>query len=346
MDPLTELLAGVRARGALFHQSFLPSPWALRLDCGTPLALASMVHGTAWVLPDDGSPVRLNPGDVAILRGAAPYTVADSPAPSAGDVVLHSGDSCTGPDGAELAADLSLSTRSWGAREDGAAVLLSGMYQVEGDVGSRLLAALPPVLTVEQCMTDCPLSPVIAEEIARDEPGQQAVLDRLLDLLLLATLRSWFNGNEAHAPAWYRAHGDPVVGQALRLLHADPAHPWTVGALAAKAGTSRATLARRFTALVGEPPMSYLTDWRLTLAADLLRTPGATLGSVARQVGYADAFSLSAAFKRTRGVSPRAHLHATATPPPAGPTAPGRLIGARARPATAAVAGRAGTTSR
>jgi AraC-like DNA-binding protein len=130
------------------------------------------------------------------------------------------------------------------------------------------------------------------------------VLDRLLDLLLIAVLRSWFARPGARDPGWYQAHSDPVVGPALRLLHDDPAQPWTVASLAARTGVSRATLARRFTDLVGEPPMAYLTGWRLALAADLLREPAATVGSVARRVGYGSAFALSAAFKRERGVAP------------------------------------------
>ena len=104
-----------------------------------------------------------------------------------------------------------------------------------------------------------------------------------------------------------------MVGPALRLLQHNPAHPWSVNELAAKVGVSRAALARRFTALVGEPPMAYLTGWRLALAADLLREPDATLAAVARQVGYATPFALSAAFKRVRGVSPQEHRRARLT---------------------------------
>jgi AraC-like DNA-binding protein len=90
----------------------------------------------------------------------------------------------------------------------------------------------------------------------------------------------------------------------LRLLHEDPARRWTVAELAAAAGVSRATFAARFSALVGEPPLGYLTTWRMTLAADLLRDAEATVAAVAREVGYTDAFAFSAAFKRVRGVSP------------------------------------------
>jgi AraC-like DNA-binding protein len=89
------------------------------------------------------------------------------------------------------------------------------------------------------------------------------------------------------------------------MLYNNPSHPWTVAALAADAGASRAALARRFTELVGEPPMTFLTGWRLDLAADLLREPDATIGSVARQVGYGSPFALSTAFKRVHGISPR-----------------------------------------
>jgi AraC-like DNA-binding protein len=145
---------------------------------------------------------------------------------------------------------------------------------------------------------------LLAEELQHEGPGQEVVLDRLLDLLLITALRSWLDGPDARAPGWYAATGDPVVGPALRLLQHNPAHPWTVRDLAAKVGVSRAALARRFTELVGEPPIAYLTTWRLTLAADLLREPDATLASVARRVGYATPFALSAAFKRVRGVSP------------------------------------------
>jgi AraC-like DNA-binding protein len=148
---------------------------------------------------------------------------------------------------------------------------------------------------------------MLSREIVRDEPGQEAVLDRLIDLLLVAVLRAWLSRHRAEAPGWYRAQGDPLVGRALRALQNNPAEPWTVATLAREIGVSRATLARRFGDMVGEPPMAFLTAWRLALAADLLREPGATIGAVAQQVGYSSPFALSAAFKRVRGVSPKEH---------------------------------------
>jgi AraC-like DNA-binding protein len=112
-----------------------------------------------------------------------------------------------------------------------------------------------------------------------------------------------------------------VVGTALRLLHADPAAPWTVASLADRTGVSRSTLAKRFADLVGEPPLTYLTRWRMTLAADLLVEQGATtVGEIARSVGYSDPFGFSAAFKRVRGANP-SEFRRTATAAPAGSNA-------------------------
>ncbi len=120
-------------------------------------------------------------------------------------------------------------------------------------------------------------------------------------------LRAWFARPGGDAPSTYRAYGDPLVGRALRLLQDNPAHPWTVATLAAEVGISRAALARRFNELAGEPPIGFLANWRINLAADLLLESGATLGSVAAEVGYATPFALSAALKRVRGVTPRTH---------------------------------------
>jgi AraC-like DNA-binding protein len=202
---------------------------------------------------------------------------------------------------------MSLGVRTWGDDPDGATMMITGTYQMRGEISQRLLGALPTLLVLPDGSWDCPLVPLLGDEIVKDAPGQDVFLDRLLDLLLIAVLRAWFARPEAEAPGWYRAHGDPVVGPALRLLHHNPAHPWTVATLARETGVSRAALARRFTELVGEPPMAFLTGWRLTVAADLLREPGATVGSVARKVGYASPFALSTAFKRVRGISPQQH---------------------------------------
>ncbi|RII17630.1 Xylose operon regulatory protein [Streptomyces sp. YIM 130001] len=306
MDALAGLLDGPRARGAFLIRACFDPPWAVRIEDRAPLSVMAMTQGDAWLVPDSGEPLHLRPGDIAIARGPDPYTCADSPETAPG-AVIHPGGRCAAPDGREMPDYIDLGTRTWGGRADGDAVMLVGTYQMRGEISDRLLGALPPLLVLAREDWDGLIVPLLDQEIVRDEPGQEVVLDRLLDLLLIAVLRTWFSRPEADPPAWYAALGDPVVGRALRLLHDDPAHPWTVASLAAKAGVSRAALARRFGELVGEPPMAYLTAWRLALAADRLRDTDLTVGAIAGQVGYGSAFALSSAFKRAYGVSPQQH---------------------------------------
>ncbi|MEV4559792.1 AraC family transcriptional regulator [Kitasatospora sp. NPDC049285] len=312
MDALAALLTGPRAQGAFLLRSVFDPPWSVRIADRAPLTLLTMVRGDGWIVPDDTPPVPLRTGDLAIVRGPEPYTVADRP-DTAPLVVVHPGQVSTTPDGEGMCETLDQGVRTWGSAPDASTVLISGTYQLHGEVSGRLLRALPQVLRLPAAEWDSPLVPLLEAEIGHDRPGQEVVLDRLLDLLLISALRGHFARDAAHAPVWYRAHGDPVVGPALSLLHADPARAWTVHGLAAEVGVSRAALARRFTDLVGEPPMSYLTDWRLAHAADLLTEPDATLDAVARRVGYGSGFALSAAFKRVRGISP--HHHRTGTAP-------------------------------
>lgn len=310
MDALTDLLDGPRARGAFLLRASLTPPWSMRVQDEAPLTLLSMVSDDAWLIPDAGEPRRVSPGDMAVFRGPDPYTVSDAPGTEP-QIVIHPGQRCTAPDGTSLSEAMDLGVRAWGNDPDGSAVMLVGTYRMRGAVTGRLLAALPPIAIVRGDTWRSPLVDVLADELGKDEPGQDVVLDRLLDLLLIGTLRAWFSRPDAQAPGWYRAHGDPVVGPALRLLHDDLSHPWTVAGLASKVGVSRAALAQRFGKLVGEPPMAYLTGIRLAQAADLLRESDATLEAVARKVGYGNAFALSTAFKREYGVSPQEYRSAS-----------------------------------
>ncbi|MFE5964756.1 cupin domain-containing protein [Streptomyces sp. NPDC056463] len=304
MDALAGLLDGPRAKGAFLLRMIMEPPWSVRIEDRAPLCLMCVTEGEAWIVPDRGEPVLLRPGDVAVARGPEPYTVAHAP-DALPRATIGPGGVCTTLSGEPLSESMHLGVRTWGNALDGSTTVLVGTYQMDGEVSRRLLDALPPLLHLPADAWNCPLMPFLDEEIARDDPGQSVVLDRVLDLLLIAVVRTWFSRPGGQAPAWYRAMADPVVGRALRLIQDDPAHPWTVASLAAKAGSSRAGLARRFAELVGEPPMAYLTGWRLARAADLLRQTDATVESVARQVGYSTAFALSAAFKRVRGVSPQ-----------------------------------------
>ncbi|MFW3461387.1 AraC family transcriptional regulator [Streptomyces microflavus] len=302
MDVFDELLRGVRGKGAVFGRSVLWPPWSLRFTDGAYLTLCLPMRGAGWIVPEGGEPRRLAFGEAAIVRGRR-----RSPSPTTRRTARVR--RCRGPPRRTGGA---LGRRpgtpdGHGSELAGPTVLLAAAYDVQAEVPLRLLRALPPVLVVPD-EDDCgPLRDYLVAQIGGARPGHQIVLDRLLDWMLVCTLRDWFDRPEAEPPGWYGALGDEVAGPALRAMHEDPAHPWTTAELAARAGVSRTTLAKRFTELVGDGPVAYLTEWRMTLAADLLTRPELTVAAVARRVGYADAFGFSAAFKRLRGESPSAY---------------------------------------
>jgi AraC-like DNA-binding protein len=307
VDVLEALLDGPRARGAFLLRSLLDPPWSLRIEDEAPLTLVSPVRGYGWLVPDRGEAVRIGPGDVAIVRGPDHYTIADDPATAPTVVILPDRRCTSATDGRGLAEEWDLGVRTWGENPDGEALLLTGTYERAGEASKPLLSALPQVVLLTSRDWTSPLPGLLAEEMQLEAPGQRAVLDRLLDVLLISALRTWFGAQRDHAPAWYLGQRDPIVGTALALMHGAPAHPWTVATLAAECGVSRAALARRFTELLGAPPMAYLTNWRMALAADLLSESDATISVIARQVGYSTPFALSTAFKRERGISPEEH---------------------------------------
>ena len=296
VDVLTDLLRGVRAHRADMCRSFASPPWSLAFAVTAPFTLVTAVRGATWLLVEDGTRVLMGPGSLALIRGPLRFVLADDPATPP---QIHVGE----PD----CERWRLGTRTYGLESEGETLVITGGYSVEGGAAVRLLNSLPAAIVVPCDEGHCPTLDVLASEVAKDQAGQDIVLERLLELLLVYALREWFDRPQADTPAWYRALGDEVVGPALRAMHDEPERAWTVADLAARAGVSRAALARRFTALVGMPPLTYLTQWRMDVAADLLREPDATVGSVARAVGYADGFAFSTAFKRVRGVRPSDH---------------------------------------
>jgi AraC-like DNA-binding protein len=309
MDAIAGLLDGPRARRAFLLRCTMDPPWGLHIRDEAPLTLVAVLRGHACFVVDGGEPARLDRGDVAIVRGPDHYLFADDPS-TPPQAIIHPDQRCTTPDGQEIPQMRIFGVRRWGNAADGATEVLTGTYNAEGEVSRRLLDALPPRLVLRRDEWQTPVLGLLAAEMLRDDVGQDAVLDRLLDLLLIDAVRTHFSRAEQAAPGWYRAQRDPVVAQAIRLLQESPAEAWTVGTLARQTRVSRATLARRFADVVGQPPMEFLTQWRVTLAADLILDPAETVASVARAVGYSSPYALSAAFKRVRGVSP--HQHRTA----------------------------------
>lgn len=301
VDVLSDMLHRARAGNTLVRQLIQRPPWSLTFADAPPLTVVATLGGHASVLLGDTRPVRLDAGDIALISGTSGYTIADSPV-TPPQVVIHGGRKHVV--GEQATASQNLAPRTYGDGLAGATVMLRGAYELRSDVGERLLDMLPPLAVVPAGPRTQAALDLLAAEVARDEPGQDAVLHRLLDLVLVLALRAWCAGPDSAPPAWYRALADPAIGEALRLLHEDPTRRWTVAVLAAEVRMSRAAFAARFTNLVGEPPLTYLTGWRMTLAADLLRDTESTVATVAHAVGYADAFAFSVAFKRARGVNP------------------------------------------
>lgn len=291
MDLLQDHLVRARAAGGVFARSAAVPPWGLRLPGAIQLAVHAVIQGTAWLWVDGvGDPVELRPGDLALVRGGPDHFIAHEP-----------GAACALPDDFR-----SLQAADEAALSDRASVFLCGAYRFAGDIGQGLVDALPPVLPLPANVDD-PIHAVVAllsREMQHENPGRQTVLDRLLDVLVVFGLRAGLS-RSATPPAWFRGAADPRLAPVLHAIHAQPEQPWTVEELAKLGHMSRATFARTFQQVVGQTPMKYLTDWRMTLARDLLLTSDATLDEIAAQIAYGSVYAFATAFQRIHGQPPR-----------------------------------------
>lgn len=290
VDVLHDRLARARASGAVFARTVAEPPWGLRLAGSIQLAVHTVVRGRGWLwLDDPGSAVELVPGEVTLVCGGPDHHIGHEP-----------GAECLEPE------DFRARHAYDGSPEDPrATIFLCGAYRFSGDIGSGLLEALPQMLTLSAAVGD-PLREVIAllsHELTACEPGQPTVLDRLLDVLLVLAIRNDFRRSST-APRWYRASADPRLNAALQAMHENAGHPWSVPELAAISGLSRAAFARTFRDALGQTPMQYLTDWRMALARDHLRTGELGLTHIARTVGYSSPYAFAAAFRRHHGEPP------------------------------------------
>ena len=303
MDALTALLNAPRAQGAFLLRVTMSPPWAVRVQDEAPLTVVAVTVGSTCFVPDQGDSVTLRAGDLLLIARPAPYLFADSPTQQP-QAVIHPGGRCETPAGASLDLPTHHGVRTWGNDPMGRDTLLVGTYPSVGEAGSRVLRALPPTFVLRAGDHQPRLVEILGDELRGDGIGQASLLDRLLDALVVAVIRHWASSPEADPPGWLHAGTDPVVRDALDLMHDQTAQPWTVASLAQRVGMSRAGFSRRFATAVGEPPMSYLTSWRLALAADLLRQDDEPVFRVAAEVGYTSPFTFSTAFKRSYGVSP------------------------------------------
>ena len=217
-------------------------PWSIRIEDEAPLAVVAVTHGSAALVHESSDGERtayeLMAGDVAIARGPDHYVVADREGTEP-NIVIEPGGRCRTLDGVSLVDTMELGVRTWGNDERGSDVMLVGTYQSPGEVGRWLLDALPPIVVLRAGQWSSPVLRLLATEIVQQEPGQQVVLDRLLDLVLVSALRTVFAGDAGPAPTWFSADRDAVVGPVIRLMQSEPAEPWTVAGLAASVGVSR-----------------------------------------------------------------------------------------------------------
>ena len=277
-------------------------PWSLDVRDHAPLTVMAVLSGQAWLMAD-GESIALGAGDIALVRGPEPYVVADEPNREA-SIVIHPRQECTTLAGEPVHLSMSHGVRTWGNTAVGETTMLIGTYESDAEIGSAVTAALPRIAVVPAGTINPALVEFLADEVGTDAAGQGSVIDRMLDVLLVHCVRAWTAAHPERATGWLSASADSVVGQALELLHELPAEPWTLESLASRLNISRATLAARFRAAVGEPPMTYLTNWRMLLASELLSDPHRTTARIAGEIGYGSPFALSTAFKRRFGMSP------------------------------------------
>jgi AraC-like DNA-binding protein len=298
VEALTSVLAANRVTGMVAMQLRARGTWGYGGDGIHDAAFLVVAQGACWLRVAGQEPVQLVRGDVIMLPGGSPHALTsarDGRTQPARDLLAEHP---PGPDGV---ADLGGS---------GPAVhLICGEFTFEHDQAHPVLSLLPPLLHVSgaPAADGGELDAVVrmlAAELAESRPGTDTVVAHLADILFVHILRAWLADHEHAGPSWLRALGDSQIATALARLHAHPARPWTIEAIAAEVTMSRAAFARRFTSLVGEAPLAYLTRWRLNLAAQRLRDTDLAIAAVAGQVGYGSEYSFSRAFTRLHGQPP------------------------------------------
>ncbi|MER6826521.1 AraC family transcriptional regulator [Streptosporangium sp. NPDC000563] len=315
MDVLSDVIAVMRTGQPRSARVAWHAPWAQRFaPIPGAIGLQVILQGPCWLIGPDGDAVQLVAGDVVFRPHGRGHTLADSPSTSPvapacdpGDPRLlqrYVTDTVGAPDSTSGSAP-----GAPGGTGAPAAVTLCGGYHLDPARTHPLLNDLPELIHLPAHLGRHPelrsTVDLLAGEVAGPRLGTDAIVPALLDTLLLHILRAWLDRRPVPGTTgWAAALNDPATTAALQAMHSDPARPWTVATLAAEAGLSRAPFARRFTALVGRPPLTYLTWWRMTVAARLLRESDAPLHSVATRVGYTSEFAFANAFKRQCGTAP------------------------------------------
>jgi len=320
LDALSDVLRIVRLSGAVFMDAEFTAPWCVGEPAGVEVCIEHLpdaqhiviyhllTEGTVDVSLPGSAPVSARAGDLVIIpSGAAHALGSDLSRPRA--------------DGARLIVrrgpDDVPQVRHGGGGE--VTRMVCGYLACDSSLFDTVLAALPRVMVVS--MREGPGAQWLASSIrfsiaesAAQRAGAGTVLAKLSELMFVEAIRRYIEGLPAEQTGWLAGLRDRFVGKTLALIHSKPAHPWTVEELAGTVGLSRSALAERFTGLIGQPPMQYLTRWRLQLAANLLRASSRNIASVAAGVGYDSEAAFSRAFKRELGITPAAWRRARDRP--------------------------------
>lgn len=306
MDVLSDAVTAMRAGRPHSARVVWPASFGRRFPPVQAAGFHVVLQGSCWLIPSDGAPITFGVGDVVFLPRGSPHGLADSPSTPLVDAPAPAlADGRTDANGGSPPAG-----RGPASGAGSATVMLCGAYLLDRSRSHPLLGELPDIVHLPARVGSHPALRaavnLLGGELERPHPAADAAVPALLDLLLLYILRAWFDeqADQQNANGWAAALRDPAVAAALRAIHGDPGRRWTIEKLGRHAGLSRAALARRFTTLVGQPPLAYLTWWRMTLAARLLRDSDGPLSAVARQVGYTSEFAFAHAFKREHGTPP------------------------------------------
>ncbi len=324
-DILSDLLRAVRLRGALFYYIEGSSPWvaeapaardiipAIMPGVGHMIEFHGVVEGGCWATTGREAPIRLAAGDVILFPQGDPHVLASAPGmrvPNPDPSFFFS------PRPPQLPYALSLrGAEITTARLDGGgldrAIIVCGFLGLDARPFNPLMAALPRVIHVTGSTLGSDswvrtfLNAIVLESNQK-RPGGEAVLERMSEMLFVEVLRRHIDSLPADQTGWLAGMRDSVVGRALALMHERPGAPWTLERLGDAAGLSRSALHERFTHYIGQPPMQYLAQWRMQVAAGRLRDTNAKLIEVALDVGYDSEAAFSRAFKRLVGESPGA----------------------------------------
>lgn len=300
MDVLSDILGALNLRGSLYFTTEFGPPWGVRVPRLRRVARFHLVtRGACWVsVEGDSEPTQLEGGDVVLIPHGSEHVLCDHPdSPILGvdEVVERAGWNGRG-------------TLVFGGEDRGHPTrLLCGHFEFDEGAVHPFLQRIPRRIVIrheemERHGLD-ELFRVIAREAQASQPGSDAVVKRLSEILLIQVVRAWaaLSGSGTGMMA---ALADPNVGESLAALHADPGKGWTLEALAREAGLSRSVFASRFQKLMALTPMQYVACWRVQQACRLLQAEGATIETIAARVGYESTAAFSRVFKKWAGESP------------------------------------------